>query len=155
MTETKPKAVVDSNIFFSGTVFKRGIRFEVLSAWRASAFDLVFSAARRLELADVFSRRSLVERYQITGAEIELLVAGLDAVELVQPVATRPLPVRDPKDGPILAAALGGAADYLVTGDNDLLVLRGDPRLGSLPIVTAAEFLAVLRPREDNPDAPT
>lgn len=44
----------------------------------------------------------------------------------------------------ILAAALGGGADYVVTGDADLLVLNGDPRLGNLRIVTAGDFLALL-----------
>ena len=52
--------------------------------------------------------------------------------------------MRDPKDEPILAAALGGGADYLVTGDADLLIYRGDSRLGSLQIVTVHQFLAVL-----------
>jgi predicted nucleic acid-binding protein len=47
-------------------------------------------------------------------------------------------------DERILGAALAGNADFLVTGDEDLLVLAGDPRLGSLRIVTVAAFLAIL-----------
>ena len=62
-----------------------------------------------------------------------------------------PVAVRDPKDAMILAAALGGRADYLVTGDADLLALRGHPALGRLQIVTAREFLAVLA--HDEPPA--
>lgn len=44
----------------------------------------------------------------------------------------------------MLALALDSKADYLVTGDEDLLVLAGDERLGSLAIVTVAEFLRIL-----------
>jgi predicted nucleic acid-binding protein len=39
---------------------------------------------------------------------------------------------------------LGGHADYLVTGDADLLVLAGEPALRGLCIVTVGEFLTVL-----------
>ncbi|MGH2615596.1 MAG: PIN domain-containing protein [Thermomicrobiales bacterium] len=60
------------------------------------------------------------------------------------PSTNIPVPLRDPNDEQILAAALGGDADYLVTGDNDLLDRQGDPRLSTLKIVTAAQFLAVL-----------
>ena len=44
----------------------------------------------------------------------------------------------------ILGSALGGKADYLITGDKDLLALRGEPGLGSLRIITVVEFLSVL-----------
>ncbi len=46
---------------------------------------------------------------------------------------------RDPKDAPFLAAALAAGADYLITGDRDLLDARD-----SLPcrVVTVAEFAA-------------
>ena len=41
----------------------------------------------------------------------------------------------------------------MITGDSDLLVLAGDPRLGKLRIVTVAAFLALLDERfdEENP----
>jgi predicted nucleic acid-binding protein len=72
---------------------------------------------------------------------------------LVLPNNELPLPVRDVKDEPILAAAFGGQADYIVTGDKDLLVLDGDPRLGKLRIVTARAFLDVLAAQPEGSDA--
>ncbi len=62
----------------------------------------------------------------------------------IEPTSTLPVPVRDPKDEHILASGLGGNADYLITGDEDLLVLRYDKRLGTLRIVTVTEFLPLL-----------
>lgn len=47
----------------------------------------------------------------------------------------------------ILASALGSKADYLVTGDADLLALQGEQALGSLRIVTVAVFLRDLSSR--------
>ena len=50
---------------------------------------------------------------------------------------------RDPEDRHVLAA-VGGKVEYLVTGDNDLLVLRDHPAVAPLRVVTVQEFLAVL-----------
>jgi predicted nucleic acid-binding protein len=46
---------------------------------------------------------------------------------------------RDPKDVPFLAAAIAGRADYLITGDSDLLEARSAV---TTHIVTVAEFAA-------------
>ena len=48
---------------------------------------------------------------------------------------------RDPKDDKFLELAVSGRADYLVTGDLDLLVL--DPFRG-VRILTPADFLAAV-----------
>jgi predicted nucleic acid-binding protein len=52
--------------------------------------------------------------------------------------------VRDPKDQMLLDAALGGKAEYIVTGDRDLRDLAAHSQLGALQIVTARQFLDVL-----------
>jgi putative PIN family toxin of toxin-antitoxin system len=139
----QPRAVVDTNLFVSGTFFRRGDPYRVLMAWRAGRFALLVPGFQHAELVDVFSQPKFVGRYGLAVIDIDELFAGLAAAEPVVPVARMPLDVRDPRDAPILAAALGGA-DFLVNGDKDLLVLRDDPRLGGLRIVTASEFLEVL-----------
>ncbi len=138
-------AVVDTNLLVSGTVSKRGNPAALLDAWRRNAFLLLLSDAQRREVTEVFSRPRIVERYQIPDDELQALFSLLETqtrrVPLQEPL---PLQVRDPKDNHILAAALGGRADYLVTGDDDLLSLAGDARLGPLEIVTVRVFLDVL-----------
>jgi predicted nucleic acid-binding protein len=52
---------------------------------------------------------------------------------------------RDPNDDPLLSAALNGEADFLVTGDLDLLELASDPRLGSTRMITPRAFVDGLR----------
>jgi len=53
----------------------------------------------------------------------------------VEPVAVSDNSARDAKDLPVLGTFLAAQADYLVTGDNDLLALRD-----RYAIVTPAEF---------------
>ncbi len=141
----RARAVVDTNLFVSGTLLKRGAPYRLLEAFRAQQFTLVISEEQRAEIAEVLERPKLAVRYQVTEGDVAALLFAIDTGAAFTPLTT-PLPirVRDPKDEAVLLTALSGAADYLVTGDEDLLVLRGDPRLGALRIVTVTEFLAIL-----------
>lgn len=66
------------------------------------------------------------------------------AVAEVIPIIEQDIPAvtRDRKDDYLLAYAVVGAADFLVTGDDDLLVLK---KAGSLRIVSPPAFAEVLR----------
>lgn len=57
-----------------------------------------------------------------------------------------PAVTRDRKDDFLLAYAVVGAADFLVTGDDDLLVLQ---RVGSLQIISPPAFAVLLRNHTD------
>lgn len=57
-------------------------------------------------------------------------------VEIVAPI------VRDPKDDPILATAILGQCTYLVTGDDDLLVLGS---VKGVKIITVNTFLNIVQ----------
>ena len=69
--------------------------------------------------------------------------------EVAEPVAAIetliPTVTRDPDDDYVLAYALVGRADFLVSGDKDLLALRG--LIAGLEIVTPAEFVDRLQTR--------
>lgn len=140
----KLRTVVDTNVFVSGMFFPRGNPLALLQAWERDAFNLIISDEQYAELQDVFHRPSLVDQYGLADELVSRFFRRLNVAERIHPSAADLPSVRDPKDEPILAAAVGGVADYLVTGDKDLLVLRDDPRLASLEIVTIAEFLRVL-----------
>jgi predicted nucleic acid-binding protein len=122
------KAVVDSNVFVSGLILQRGKPFELLNAWRRQAFVLHMADEQRGVLRAVLSRPELIAAYQVTQEDRDRLFSLLDT-----------------DDVHILAGAIGGKADYLVTGDRKhLLPLAGRPELGALQIVTVTEFLLVL-----------
>jgi len=62
--------------------------------------------------------RPKLRRYRVTEEDVRdvlvLLAPLLPSVEV-------DVPVRDPGDAPVIAAALAGRADAIVTGDGDLL----------------------------------
>ncbi len=155
-----PSAVVDTNLFVSGIILETGLPRRLLRAWHERRFVLLLSDAQHGELVDVLARPKIVQRYRVPPEDLTALFAALARITRVQLARSLPVPVRDAKDEMILAAAFGGDADFLVTGDDDLLVLRDDPRLGKLRILTVGEFLAILeeqeRPRNSRPpDDPT
>ena len=143
-SRTLVSAVVDTNLIVSGLLLRRGAPYELLVAWRAGAFVLLFTDRIYEEYARVLARPKFA-RYGLTPEIIAGFLTSLRARgRHVVPRRRLPITVRDPKDDMILAAALGGHADYLVTGDDDLLSLRDRPELSTLQIATVREFLAVL-----------
>jgi putative PIN family toxin of toxin-antitoxin system len=64
-----------------------------------------------------------------------------DVVPAAQPLA---IATRDPDDRAVLAEAVAGAADVLVTGDRDLIDVAGR---APLPILTPRQFWEQLRSR--------
>ncbi len=141
----QPEAVVDTNLIASGTILKRGLPFTLLEAWREQRFILLLSEDQFLELHDVLNRPEIVNKYLLSEDERRDLFSLMATVtKPVRPLLTLTVRVRDIKDEKILAAAIGGKAEYLITGDDDLLVLRDDALIGNLKIVTAREFLEVL-----------
>lgn len=140
-----PRVVVDTNLFVSGAISPTGTPRVLIQHWLDNHFILVLSDDQAREIAEVFGRTWLRERYNLPTPDLEAFLLTIDALPRVAPNADVPLTVRDQKDTMILATAFGGAADYIVSGDQDLLVLADDARLGDLRIVSAADFLAILK----------
>jgi putative PIN family toxin of toxin-antitoxin system len=116
----------------------------LLRALRSARFRLITSAQQRRELERAL-RRPRIAKYGVGQTEIASLLRLLQRrSDVIVPLDRPPLPLRDPNDAHILGIAAHGRADYIVTGDKDLLVLADDPRLGALRIVTVAQFLAIL-----------
>jgi uncharacterized protein len=96
------------------------------------------------ELQEVLQRERFRIKYGFqetkTAELLETIATGAEFVTGI-PISQLPLHSRDKKDDKFLACALGGDCDYLVTEDEDLLVLNGKPELGKLQIVTAYELL--------------
>lgn len=141
----KTRVIIDTNVFISSLLNKRGQSFALMEAWYAEQFTLLMSAEQRAELQDVVSRPRIIKRYHLSPFEADTLLTHIDRwSQQVTGAIALPIAVRDAKDEKILASAIQGVADYLITGDNDLLVLNGDPALGMLKIVTVRDFLGIL-----------
>jgi putative PIN family toxin of toxin-antitoxin system len=131
------RVVVDTNVFVSG-IFWKGAPMQVLDAWIGGKFKLIVTSEILLEYERVLE--SLGKKAKFSNYDRILELVKLNA-EMANPVAfARPI-CRDKDDDKFLAAALGGSAQYIVTGDDDLLVLNGHQ---NLQIMKAKEFLSEL-----------
>jgi putative PIN family toxin of toxin-antitoxin system len=143
------RVVVDTNLIVSGLILARGQPHELIRAIRRGAFRLVLSDPLYAEYDDVLNRPMLARKYGLAATDVaEFLFLARTLGHRVEPREPLPVHVRDPKDDMVLAAALGGGADYVVSGDQDLLVLDSAPELGALRVVTARAFLAMLANEE-------
>jgi putative PIN family toxin of toxin-antitoxin system len=134
--------VIDTNIFISGSISPRGIPSRLLTLWEQDRIMVVTSSELVAEVEAVLHRDYIKGKYQLSEERIRELVRRLQqAAEHVIPLSPLPVHSRDPKDDKLLAVALGGETDYLITGDEDLLSLRAAPALKNLRILTAAAFL--------------
>lgn len=140
-----PKVVIDTNLFISGLILKRGFPRELYLSWRRGNFQLLISPYQKKEIARVLKRPVFSLKYDLAQSEIDSLFAAISSQAEVSrkrsPVA---IAIRDPKDEAILSNAVAGRADYLVTGDQDFLAIASNRQLGKLKIVTARDFLRVL-----------
>ena len=140
--QTKPRVVLDTNLIVSGLISPTGTPNQLLSLWEQGSFLLLTSYEFLSEVENVLHRDYIKQRYHLTEERIsELLTSLRQATEHVTPLASLPIHSRDPKDDKLLSLALGGNADYLITGDDDLLVLDGSAAIENLRIITAAAFL--------------
>jgi len=135
------RIVLDTNILVSALISGEGTPGQVLTKLRRERITLVTSRFQIDELRDVLAREKL--KPYIRLEEADDLVFHLEAVAMVVAELPDVNLSPDPKDNPILATALAGEAEMIVSGDKgDMLALR---RIEGIPIVTAREALERLR----------
>ena len=128
------RSVFDNNVLVSAAL---------LAGVPRKAFDklldngtVLVSVPVLLELADVLNRPKF-DNYVTHDKRTRFMVSFLKVAEMVE-IRETILACRDPKDNKLLELAISGNADFLVTGDKDLLVLN--PFRG-VEIITPREFL--------------
>lgn len=134
------RVVLDTNVLLSGIAYPASVPGKILAAWRHGSVDVLLSEYILEELRRVLPR--LAHRHGLTQAEIDDLVDVLSIqAEIVEPLENRESDLRDSGDQPVLGTLLAALktskANYLITGDKDLLVLADRH-----PIVAPAEFWA-------------
>lgn len=127
------RVVLDTNVLVSGLAYPGSVPGRIVTTWRQGGLDVVLSHYILDELVRVLPRLS---RIGMTPAEIRDLADSLRFLaDIVEPEGTSDADLRDPADQPVLQTLLVGRAQYLITGDKDLLALADRH-----PIVTPAEF---------------
>ncbi len=128
--------VFDTNIWVSYALSPKGVARQCVD--KAINFnDYAFSQDTFSELADVMMRPKFDRYFSRQARETVLRVIAANA-HWETDVSAQATECRDPKDNMFLDLSRACGADYLVTGDEDLLVL--DP-YHSIRIVTPRWFL--------------
>lgn len=135
------RLVIDTNILISALLAGTSLPAHLVSLWREGRFDLLTSAQQLDELMRVTRYPRIRERLAPALAgrlineirDLAVLLTGLPAVTASP----------DPYDNYLLAMAVSGPADFLVTGDKcHLLALR---LFEGTKIITVREFLVLHR----------
>lgn len=130
------RVLLDTNVLISGVLFG-GIPRTLLEHAIRGQLDLVTSPTLLDELEDVLVRS--FEFPPLLGRAIRAELESL--AEIVVPTEV-PTVSRDPDDDQVLAAAVLGRVEAIVTGDRDLLVLESHDEI---PILSPSDLITRLR----------
>lgn len=135
------KVVLDTNQLVSSLLSTRGLQRQLIDAWRQRAFLLLLVPGQIDEVAEILSRPKIKKRYRIDPRDREAFLQLLRLDTVLLPHMTAPGVCRDPDDDYLLGCAAAGRADYLVTGDEDLLSIG---RYRDVAILSARDSLAII-----------
>lgn len=118
-----PRLVLDTNVLISAFLWE-GNPGQLLEKAENGEARLYTSRILLDELEDALRRPKLAKQVGLTGLSISDMMASYSRVATVKrpPRLDRTFS-RDPDDDHVIACALAARADFLVTGDGDLLSL--------------------------------
>ena len=140
------RLTLDTNILISSLLQKNTPPYLLYNAWRNGDYDLVTSHAQLEEIRRVVAYPKLAK--YIKADEAAIVISGLATYALI----ATDLPIikdsPDPDDNLIIATAVSGNCDYIVTGDKaDLLVLE---KVRTINIITARTAVEVVIPQDSS-----
>jgi putative PIN family toxin of toxin-antitoxin system len=130
------RVVLDTNVLLSALISPHGAPDAIYRAWRAAKFEVVTS----LMQLDEIRRASRYPKFQtvLQPHRVGTMVNNLQRA-IVLDRLTSDVEADDPNDAFLLAMALAGDADYLVTGDRRAGLLQR-VSFGRTRIVTPGTF---------------
>lgn len=142
------RVVLDTNAWISYAFFRNRETAVVRTIQRVISREIVFLASRETleELYDVLIRPAW-DKYISLAKHVAFFRQVAELAEVVE-VTTELNESTDPKDNKFLSLALDGRANFLVTGDQDLLTLCYDQNgqfvqpWHNVQILTPAHFIA-------------
>lgn len=137
-----PRVVIDTNLVLSALVFAQGRLAPLRHAWQGARCQPLVSIVTAAELVRVLA----YPKSKLAAEDQQELLADYLPYCLTVRMPAKPPATpacRDPFDLPFLQLAIAGKAEYLVTGDQDLLSLAGR---FACPIIAADQFIRTLNP---------
>jgi putative PIN family toxin of toxin-antitoxin system len=131
-SSTRPRVVIDANVFVSALIWG-GSPKKVIDLWLKNKFELCISPETLFEIITVLERlrveQKIVQRFQ------EIIIDH--SIKIIPQKKFKTC--SDPKDNKYLDLCFKCKADYLITGDKHLLILK---QFMGTKILKPVEFLA-------------
>lgn len=131
------RVVLDTNVLIGALITQGTPPDRLYRAWLRGEINLVTSATQMTELADVLARPRLQKFLDADEAAAIIENLGTRALILDDLPDVNVSP--DDKDNAILASAIAGKADLIVSGDKKHVLVLGE--VEGIPVVTAREAL--------------
>lgn len=128
------KVIVDTNLWISWLITKDYKKLD--KVFLKKNFKLVFSLELIEEFIEVVHRPKL--RKYFSKKDIETIIQFIYESALFVDVKSQTTGCRDEKDNFLLALAIDSKADFLLTGDKDLLEIK---KIGKTRIIAWIELL--------------
>jgi putative PIN family toxin of toxin-antitoxin system len=138
-----PKVVLDTNVLVSALLFK-GSLSRMVDLWKAGWIKPVFSGTT----FHAFKRVLTYPKFALTPKEILILLEEevLPYFEVVKETKEVKGICRDPEDDMFLSCALASVAAFIVTSDDDLLVLE---RFQTVKLIKPPDFIRYLESNQN------
>jgi hypothetical protein len=128
------RIILDTNIWISFLISKNYTEIDNLIL--TSGFTLLFSNESLEEFIEVVNRPKFKKFF--SKRDVEKLLSLFDQYAELIVIQSNTHICRDPKDNFLLDLAIDGKADFLITGDKDLLVVG---KISGIQIITFQDFL--------------
>lgn len=142
--------VIDTQVFLRALINPKSLCGRMVFE---TDYDLFTADPINQEILEVLNRPRIRRKFpQITEERVSSIRLLLEQANWVELTGEEIVPIcRDPKDDKFLACARAANADFLVSEDNDLLVIK---TYEGTSIVNVAEFLARSKRSTDRPPGP-
>ena len=136
-----PRATLDANVLVAAPLSRVSPPRLIVSAWLAGRFELVVSEHILDEVTRAHAKRYFRDRLNVAGIDyyhglLRDRATVITITAIVQGVATHP------EDDLVLATAVSGNVDDLVTGDERLRTRV--PSYCGISVVSPAQFVTIL-----------
>lgn len=135
------RVVADTNVLVSAQLSNTGSAADFWRLWHADKFELVTSPFILKETETVLSRSKIYKTYHLSILDRKNIIDIFRRQStVVYPLEIKPVINFDHSDNHILAAALTGKANFIVSGDKHLLILKNYQKI---PILSLKKFISL------------
>jgi uncharacterized protein len=135
------RIVIDTNVVISRYIKPEGKVAQIFQAWEQETFELLVSQEILEEYQRALLYPDVQRRHQLTEEQVREVIDDLrELASIIQPTEKIAVVKDDADDNKFIECAVAGKAEYIVSGDPDLLAVK---EYRGIQILSPTVFLAV------------